>query len=63
MVAVGEIVFVVVCLGLGVWWFTHTSIFRAIRRSGFADPGQHGHGTEPGMSVRVEPPNRRSHRQ
>lgn len=39
MVAVLEIVFLVVCVVLCVWWFRRTNMYRARRRSG-ADPGQ-----------------------
>jgi hypothetical protein len=37
MVAMFEIVFLVACAVLGLWWFRRTSTFRALRRSG-ADP-------------------------
>ncbi len=39
MVAMLEIAFVIVCLVLGLWWFSRTSTFRAHRRSG-VDPGR-----------------------
>jgi hypothetical protein len=39
-----EIAFLVVCVVLGLWWFSRTNIYRAHRRSG-ADPGQFGVGT------------------
>jgi hypothetical protein len=41
MVAMLEIAFLIVCLVLGSWWFTHTNMFRAHRRSGI-HPGQGG---------------------
>jgi hypothetical protein len=37
MVAMVEIVFLIVCAVLGLWWFSRTSTFRAHRRSG-VDP-------------------------
>jgi len=39
MVAVFEIAFLVVCAVLLLWWFTRTSAYRALPRSG-AEPGQ-----------------------
>jgi hypothetical protein len=41
MVAVFEIVFLIVCAGLGLWWFRRTNLYRAHRRSG-GDPSQFG---------------------
>ena len=40
MVAVLEIVFLIICAVLGVWWFRRTSLYRARRG---VDPGQSGH--------------------
>ncbi len=40
MVAILEIVFLIVCVVLGLWWFTRTNIYRARRRSGFHEPSQ-----------------------
>jgi hypothetical protein len=37
MVAMFEIAFVIVCVVLGLWWFSRTSTFRAHLRSG-VDP-------------------------
>jgi hypothetical protein len=37
MVAALELVFLIVCVVLGLWWFSRTSTFRAHRRSG-VDP-------------------------
>ena len=40
MVAMFEIVFLIVCAVLVVWWFRRTNIYRAYRRSGVV-PGRH----------------------
>jgi len=39
MVAMLEIVFLIACSVLGLWWFTRTNVYRAHRRSP-GDPGQ-----------------------
>ena len=41
MVAFFEVVFLVVCAVVAVWWFRRTNLYRARRRSG-VDPGQSG---------------------
>jgi hypothetical protein len=41
MVAMFEIVFLIVCALLGLWWVSRTSRFRSLRRSG-RDPRQPG---------------------
>jgi hypothetical protein len=38
MVAMFEVVFLILCVALGVWWFLRTSLYKAHRRS----PGQIG---------------------
>jgi hypothetical protein len=63
MVALAELVVVVVGLAGALWWFSRTPLYRA-HRGGWRDPGQHGYGTGiHGMSTRVDPPNRQSHRE
>jgi hypothetical protein len=63
MVAMFEIVFVIVCAVVGLWWFRRTNIYRAHRRSG-ADPGQFGVATSErfGMYTRPEGPEKHSYR-
>lgn len=39
MLAMFEIVFLVACSALGLWWYSRTSFHRA-RRNSRADPGQ-----------------------
>jgi hypothetical protein len=39
MVAMFEMVFLIACAVLGLWWFTRTSTFRTHLRSG-VDPGR-----------------------
>jgi hypothetical protein len=39
VVAMFEIAFLIVCVVLGLWWFSRTSTFRTHRRSG-VDPGR-----------------------
>jgi len=64
MVPILEMAFLVVCVVLGLWWFRRTNLFRAYRRSGGKDPGQHGLGWgSQGMSTHRDPPNRQSHRE
>jgi hypothetical protein len=63
VVAALELVFVIVGVALGVWWFSRTNLYRAHRR-GSRDPGQHGYGWGThGMYTHVDPPNRQSHRE
>jgi hypothetical protein len=33
MVAIFEIVFLIVCVVLGLWWFSRTNVYRGHRRS------------------------------
>lgn len=64
MVAVLEVVFLLVCVFLGVRWFRRTSLFRAYRRSGGKDPGQHGYGWgSEGMYTHRATPQQTPHRQ
>jgi hypothetical protein len=64
MVAVFEIVFLILCVALGSWWFGRTNLFRAYRRSGGRDPGQHGYGWgSEGMYTHRATPHRQSHRE
>ena len=44
MVATFEIVFLVVCVVLGSWWFRRTPMFRA--RNSRVEPGQRDRSTE-----------------
>jgi ribose/xylose/arabinose/galactoside ABC-type transport system permease subunit len=61
VVAMLEIVFLIVCVVLGTWWFRRTNLFRAYRRSGGRDPGQHGYGWgSEGMYTHRATPDRRS---
>lgn len=41
MVAFFEVVFLVVCAVVALWWFRRTNLYRAHQRSG-VDPGQKG---------------------
>jgi hypothetical protein len=64
MVAVVEIVSLLTCVAFGAWWFLRTNLFRAHRRSGGRDPGQHGYGWgSEGMYTHRATPNRQSHRE
>lgn len=62
MVGIFEVVFLMVCVLLGLRWFLRTNLYRAHRRSP-RDPGQHGHGLEWGIQghTTVDPPVRRPH--
>ena len=51
MVATIEVVFLIVCLFLGVWWVSRTSRFRSRKRSGQGP--QHTDGSD----TKVDPPN------
>ena len=62
MVAMLEVAFLILCVALGLWWFSRTNLYHAHRR-GSKDPGQHGHGVGYGFSSHVDPPNRQSHRE
>ena len=63
MVAVLEVMFLTVCLVLGVWRFRRTSLYQAHRRSS-RDPGQFGYGWGThGMYTHVDPPSRQPHRE
>jgi len=53
MVAVFEIVLLIVCVVLGLWWFSRTNMYRSRRRSG-ADPGQSSEGAR--ESLAKQPP-------
>ena len=55
MVAMFEIVFLIVCVVLGVRWLTRTNIYRGLRRSG-VDPGQYGVGGAQGRFYGVGGP-------
>jgi hypothetical protein len=64
MVAMLEIVFLIVFVVLGLRWFSRTNLFRAYRRAGGRDPGQHGYGWgSEGMYTHRATPNRESHRE
>ena len=63
MVAMLEVVFLIICVALCMWWFSRTNLYRAHRR-GSRDPGQHGYGCGThGMYTHVDPPDRQSHRE
>jgi|tagenome__1003787_1003787.scaffolds.fasta_scaffold20908223_3 hypothetical protein len=61
MVAMFEIVFLILLLVLGSWWFSRTSTFRNLRSSGAArSSGRFGpHEGRPGIDPKngVDPPN------
>jgi hypothetical protein len=48
MVAMFEIVFLIVCVLLGLLWFRRTNLYRAHQRSG-VDPGQSGSTASKGL--------------
>ena len=49
MVAVIEIVFLIVCVMVGVWWFRRTNTYRAYRRSRL-EPGQSDSGARESLT-------------
>ena len=48
IVALLELAFLMLCVALGVWWFTHTSTFRSRRRYGANQPGHQDPNHNPG---------------
>ena len=63
MVVTFEVLFLIVCFGIGLRWFLRTNLYRGHRRSP-GDPGQHGYGWgSEGMYTHRSTPNRQSHRE
>ena len=52
MVAIIEVVFLIACLLLGVWWVSRTSRFRSLKSSGQGPQHTDGH-----VDTKVDPPN------